>query len=68
MSKQHFERSLRKELKVLNEVIDARIMRGLSYARESKRHKMILSSLSKIRRTDSRVGWPVRAFSTFSII
>ena len=68
MSKQNLEKTLRKELEILNDLIDRKIIRGLSYAREASRHKFILSSLSNIRRTDSRVGWPTRMFSTFSIM
>ena len=60
MSKQNFEKSLKKELRVLNEIIDMKIVRGLSYSQESKRHKFILASLSNMRRTNS--GWMLRSF------
>ncbi len=66
MSKQNLEKSLRKELEVLNDVIDQRIIRGLSYTREARRHKFILSNLSNIQR--ARSGWMVRSLSNFSII
>ena len=62
MSKQNLERTLRKELEFLNDIIDQRIIRGLSYAREAKRHKFILSNLSQIRRLE-RSGWFTRSFS-----
>lgn len=64
MSKQNLEKILKKELEVLNDQIDEKIIRGLSYAREARRHKFILTSLSNIRResrTDS--GWLTRSFS-----
>lgn len=61
MSKQNVEKALKKELRVLNEIIDARIIRGLSYAKEARRHKEILSTLSNLRRNSS--GWLVRSFS-----
>lgn len=53
MSKQNFEKSLKKELRVLNEIIDMKIVRGLSYANEAKRHKFILSSLANVKKTKS---------------
>lgn len=61
MSKQNFEKSLKKELKVLNEIIDMKIVRGLSYSNEAKRHKFILNSLANIKRTKS--SWMLRSFS-----
>ena len=63
MSKQNLERVLRRELEVVNDVIDQRIIRGLSYGRESRRHKFILSNLSKIRKTRASSGWFMRPFS-----
>ena len=66
MSQQKLEKVLRRELAELNEIIDRKIVRGLSYAREAKRHKFVLSSLSNIRR--SRTHWMARSFSDFSII
>ncbi len=61
MSKQNFEKSLRKELKVLNEIIDMKIIRGLSYGAEAKRHKFVLASLASIKGTKS--GWMFRTFN-----
>jgi len=69
MSKQNLEKVLRSELDILNDVIDQKIIKGLSYTRESKRHRFILASLSNIRkemRTNS--GWLTRSLNTFSII
>ncbi|HEY4508968.1 MAG TPA: hypothetical protein VJC13_01645 [Candidatus Paceibacterota bacterium] len=64
MSKNNLEKTLRKELEVLNDVIDRRILRGLSYSREAKRHKFVLSNLSRIRRESSvGSGWLSRSFS-----
>lgn len=64
MSKQNIEKTLRRELRVLNEMIDQRIIRGMSYAREAKRHKFILESLARMRKNESRVVW----FPKFSLI
>ncbi len=66
MSKQNLERELKRELEALNEVIDKRIIRGLSYAKEARRHKFVLSSLSNLRR--ARSNWMTRSFSSFSLI
>ncbi|MEQ1500215.1 MAG: hypothetical protein ABL917_02460 [Parcubacteria group bacterium] len=66
MSKQNLERELKRELGVLNEVIDGKIIRGQSYAKEARRHKFVLSSLSNLRR--ARTNWMTRSFSTFSLI
>ncbi|MEQ1561148.1 MAG: hypothetical protein ABL899_00330 [Nitrospira sp.] len=67
MSKYNLEKSLRRELVTLNDVIDHKIIRGLSYAKEARRHKFILSSLSNIRRTKSS-NWMIRSFGPFSLI
>ena len=60
----NLEKALKGELEVLNDVIDKRIIRGLSYAREARRHKFILSRIQEIKR-ESRSGtnWLVRSFS-----
>lgn len=68
MSKQNFERALKNELEVLNDVIDQKIIKGLSYAKEARRHKFILNNLSDIRRAQTGSGWFGRSLSTFSII
>ncbi len=56
MSKQNLEKALRAELELLNNQIDARIVRGLSYAREARRHKLILASIANLRR-EMRSNW-----------
>ena len=69
MSKQNLEKILRKELEVLNDTIDQKIIRGLPYGIEAKRHRFILFSLANIRKElKSSSGWIGRSFSTFSII
>lgn len=64
MSKHNLERALRRELSVLNEVIDRKILRGISYSREAKRHKYVLKSLSSLRNE----GWFSKPFSSFQFI
>ena len=63
MSKNNLEKALREELDVLNDVIDRKIIRGLSYAREARRHRFILSSISEIRRAQNSSGWFAKSFS-----
>ncbi len=64
MSKYNLEKALRRELSVLNEVIDRKIIRGLSYTKEAKRHKYVLKSLASLRNS----GWFSKPFSMFQVI
>ena len=67
MSKHNFEKTLRKELEILNDRIDEKIIRGLSYAVEARRHKFILSQLSSLKRASrSGSGWFVKSLSLMS--
>ena len=43
MTKIQIKRAMKRELNMLNETIDWKIMRGLSYRREAGRHKFLLS-------------------------
>ena len=63
MSKYKLEKALRRELEILNEEIDQRIIRGLSYNKEAKRHKFLLSNLSGLRREKQRFNWLARSFN-----
>ena len=65
MSKQNLEKALRRELETLNEIIDQKIVKGLSYAREARRHKSLLSSIASLRRASRAYsGW----FSKLSFV
>lgn len=64
---ENLERTLMRELEILNDEIDRKIIRGISYSRESKRHKFILNNLNQIRKIN-RVSWLSKSFSNFSII
>ncbi len=61
MSKYRAEKALRRELENLNEVIDHKIIRGLAYGREARRHKFVLRSIWHLRRA-SEPSWFRRAF------
>ena len=41
---------IREELRKLNDVIDIKILKGLSYRREALRHRFLLSRLSDMHR------------------
>jgi hypothetical protein len=67
MSKQNLEKTLRQELEALNDVIDCKIIKGLPYAREARRHKFLLSSISRLHRASRlQSGWFSRSFGLVS--
>ncbi len=49
MSKYQIARELRREIKKINEKIDLRIIQGLSYREESRRHKFLVSQLARLQ-------------------
>jgi hypothetical protein len=49
MTQNTFEKEIRKELDRLNRRIDEKIIRGLSYATEARRHKQLISRLRPAR-------------------
>ena len=51
------------ELEILNEAIDHKIVRGLSYTKEAKRHKFLLLSLAELRRENQRFSWLARSLN-----
>lgn len=64
MSKYNLEKILKKELAEINELIDQKIVRGLSYSKEARRHRYILQSLSRVRRdSKTEYGWLTNSFS-----
>ena len=63
MSKQKLEKTVRKELELLNNQIDEKIIKGMSYAKEAKRHKFLLNSLYNLRRERSTFSWFGKALS-----
>jgi hypothetical protein len=50
MSKPHLEKLLKSELGALNDVIDQKIIRGLSYTREARRHKFITARIISLKK------------------
>jgi hypothetical protein len=47
MSSNTFKKAIERELQKLNEEIDNRIVKGLSYIKESRRHKLLLKQLDR---------------------
>lgn len=50
MSKNQYINSLELQIRVLNERIDAKIVKGLAYKQESRVHKMLLQRLREQQR------------------
>lgn len=49
MTKREYIHSLQKKLKQINQVIDFKILHGLKYHEEARRHKEILARIKKQR-------------------
>jgi hypothetical protein len=65
MSKTNLEREIKKEISQLNEVIDRKIIKGVSYAKEAKRHKFLVSQLNSIHRERAvSSGWFLRSLTS----
>ena len=69
MSTYKLEKVLRKELGVLNDIIDEKIVRGLSYVREARRHKFLVSRIAEIHRASRSRGsaWLEKSLSFVSL-
>lgn len=48
MSRNQLIRTIRKEIRDLNWVIDMKIVKGMSYRREARRHKLLLMQLNHL--------------------
>ena len=67
MSKQNLGKAIQRELEVLNDVIDQKIIKGLSYTREARRHKFLISSIARLRRAShTQSGWFSKSFGLVS--
>lgn len=49
MSKYELKKTIQKELRELNWRIDMKILRGLSYREDARRHKLLVMQLDRIR-------------------
>ncbi len=64
MSKTKFAYSIHDELSRLNDRIDQKIIKGLSYAQEARLHRKLRSQLGHIRRS----AWLTRSFRFASFL
>ena len=56
MSKYRLSKILQSEINKLNEVIDVKIIRGLPYRNEARRHKFLMKQFEELRRQESFRG------------
>ena len=64
MSKHQALRTIRSEVERLNQEIDLRIIKGISYARQAKRHKMLMNQLAQL--SSSGHSWFSRSMNFVS--
>ena len=57
MSKHVLLKELKMELKKINADIDMKIIRGLSYRKEARRHKFIMAQISSLRDFETSIDW-----------
>lgn len=57
MSKYTLIKTIQMELEKLNMEIDLKIIKGIAYGRESRRHRFLASQLSNLSRPKSNQGW-----------
>jgi hypothetical protein len=50
MSKYQLEKQMRENLVSLNKIIDRKILLGLSYQKEAREHKLLLSKIARMKR------------------
>ena len=62
MSKHKLITTINRELKDINEVIDWKIIKGLPYKREAKRHRLLLGMLSGANKISERPIWRFASF------
>ena len=50
MTREHFTKKAQEEIENLNRVIDMKIIKGVSYKNEARRHKFLLSKIGNSTR------------------
>ena len=60
MSKQKLITTIHTELEKINEMIDLKIIQGLEYKKESRRHKFLVSHLTQAIRGEVKKSWTHR--------
>jgi hypothetical protein len=63
MSREKLVKTLNSEIREINEIIDMKVIRGVSYRTEAKRHKLLVRMLQDVnRRIQSRSAWSFASF------
>ena len=65
MSSNTFKKAIERELQKLNEEIDNKIVKGISYINESKRHKILSRQLDNFNRRNSIFSRSFNLIATF---
>jgi hypothetical protein len=65
MSQQKLLHTIASELKQINEDIDIRVIKGLTYKREARRHRLLLNMLQDVQ---SKPNEPLRPNSFLSLL
>lgn len=65
MSSNTFKKAIERELQKLNEDIDNKIVKGLSYIKESKRHKALLRQLNSFKQRSGLFQRSYNLITTF---
>jgi hypothetical protein len=65
MSKEKLITTINREIEDLNEQIDWKVIKGMPYKREAKRHKLLVSMLQDVRRHTAQAA---RGGSIFSFL
>lgn len=60
MSKQKLITTIHTELEKINEQIDLKIIQGLEYKKEARRHKFLVSHLTQVIRGKVQRSWTSR--------
>ncbi|MEN9913247.1 MAG: hypothetical protein RLY66_655 [Candidatus Parcubacteria bacterium] len=63
MSKHQVIKTIRMEIEALNQEIDLRIIKDVSYRRQALRHKMLTAQLHRLTRRESSVFGRVFGFA-----
>lgn len=68
MSQKQYFKTIEKEIKRINKIIDLKILRGEEYSKEARDHKLLLKKIryqnrqSFLKRLFSSPGWRIASF------
>lgn len=67
MSKDQFEHSVNQELERLNEIIDFKIIHGVSYESDARKHRRLLIQAARAKHRRMAQGFIPNLFSFFRL-